>query len=69
MFEQNMDEYLDEELESLKQSFDSICKGWSKNVRFHGLCLTYDLLISIVVVATCICANANARAGSISRLA
>ncbi|KAI0083794.1 exocyst complex component Sec10-like protein [Irpex rosettiformis] len=32
MFEPNMDEYLDEELESLKQSFDTITKGWDKNV-------------------------------------
>ena len=32
MFEPNMDEYLDEELESLKQAFDTITKGWDKNV-------------------------------------
>ena len=27
-----MDEYLDEELESLKQCFDTITKGWDSNV-------------------------------------
>lgn len=33
MFEVNMDEYLDEEVESLKQAFDVIVKTWSKSVR------------------------------------
>ena len=32
MFEVNMDEYLDEEVESLKQAFDVIVKTWSKSV-------------------------------------
>ncbi|TFK45675.1 hypothetical protein OE88DRAFT_1639530 [Heliocybe sulcata] len=30
MFETNMDEYLDEEIESLKYSFDAICRNWDK---------------------------------------
>ncbi|KAJ8519438.1 hypothetical protein ONZ45_g3641 [Pleurotus djamor] len=30
MFEQNMDEYLDEEVDSIKQSFEGICKTWEK---------------------------------------
>ena len=30
MFEQNMDEYLDEEVESLKQAFELINRGWEK---------------------------------------
>lgn len=33
MFEINMDEYLDEEIESVKQTLDSICKSWDKQVR------------------------------------
>lgn len=33
MFEVNMDEYLDEEVEYLKQIFDNICKDWDKQVR------------------------------------
>jgi recyclin-1 len=32
MFETNMDEYLDEEVESLKQVFDVICTGWDREV-------------------------------------
>ena len=33
MFESNMDEYLDEEVESIKLTFESIVKGWdSKEV-------------------------------------
>src|SRR5882762_1849211 len=31
MFEINMDEYLDEEVESLKQAFESIIRTWSKS--------------------------------------
>ncbi|KAF8964808.1 exocyst complex component Sec10-domain-containing protein [Flammula alnicola] len=30
MFETNMDEYLDEEVESVKLAFDVICKGWDR---------------------------------------
>ncbi|KAG8908302.1 F-box protein: endocytic membrane traffic, recycling ReCYcling 1 [Tulasnella sp. 403] len=30
MFEPNMDEYLDEEVESIKQSLETICKEWEK---------------------------------------
>lgn len=33
MFEQHMDEYLDEEIESLKQAFELVCKEWDKSVR------------------------------------
>lgn len=32
MFEVNMDEYLDEEVEYLKQIFDNICKSWDRQV-------------------------------------
>lgn len=32
MFEVNMDEYLDEEVESLKQAFDIILRAWSQAV-------------------------------------
>ena len=32
MFETNMDEYLDEEVESVKIAFDVICKGWDQEV-------------------------------------
>ncbi|KAG2360688.1 exocyst complex component Sec10-like protein [Suillus spraguei] len=31
MFEANMDEYLDEEIESLKQAFEVICKEWARS--------------------------------------
>ena len=30
MFEAHMDEYLDEEVEWVKQAFDVICKGWDQ---------------------------------------
>lgn len=32
MFETNMDEYLDEEVESVKLAFDVICQGWDREV-------------------------------------
>ncbi|KAK7048164.1 exocyst complex component Sec10-domain-containing protein [Favolaschia claudopus] len=32
MFEINMDEYLDEEVESVKQAFEVTCKGWDKQM-------------------------------------
>lgn len=32
MFEPNMDEYLDEEIESAKQSFETICKEWERQL-------------------------------------
>ena len=34
MFETNMDEYLDEEVESLKQVFEAICTGWDRQVQY-----------------------------------
>ncbi|KAG2050796.1 hypothetical protein BDR06DRAFT_917325 [Suillus hirtellus] len=40
MFEPNMDEYLDEEIESLKQAFEVICKEWARStlaLASHGL--------------------------------
>ena len=32
MFEVNMDEYLDEEIECVKAAFDVICRDWDKKV-------------------------------------
>lgn len=32
MFEQNMDEYLDEEVEHVKRILDQICKNWEQDV-------------------------------------
>ena len=32
MFEPNMDEYLDEEVETLKHAFDATCRQWDKEV-------------------------------------
>lgn len=34
MFEPNMDEYLDEEIEDIKITFERITKSWSRTVRF-----------------------------------
>ncbi|KAF9029567.1 hypothetical protein BDZ89DRAFT_1065353 [Hymenopellis radicata] len=34
MFEVNMDEYLDEEVESVKQSLDVVCRGWDRQTGF-----------------------------------
>lgn len=42
MFETNMDEYLDEEVESVKHAFDGICKGWDRGVRSH---LSFSLVL------------------------
>lgn len=35
MFEVNMDEYLEEETECIKQALDSICKKWDHQVRSY----------------------------------
>ena len=34
MFEPNMDEYLDEEIDSLKQTFEHTYRDWEKKVSF-----------------------------------
>lgn len=34
MFESNMDEYLDEEIESVKGTLEVICKDWERKVCF-----------------------------------
>ncbi|KAJ7695956.1 f-box protein pof6 [Mycena rosella] len=36
MFEINMDEYLDEEVESVKQAFEVTCKGWDRQMADQG---------------------------------
>ena len=36
MFEVNMDEYLEEETECIKQALDSICKKWDHQVRLSS---------------------------------
>jgi recyclin-1 len=33
MFEVNMDEYLEEETEYIKQALDTICRSWDQQVR------------------------------------
>ncbi|EPQ50311.1 hypothetical protein GLOTRDRAFT_50733 [Gloeophyllum trabeum ATCC 11539] len=40
MFETNMDEYLDEEVESLKHNFDVICRSWDKQTSQASTVLT-----------------------------
>ena len=42
MFEPNMDEYLDEEVETAKQTFETICKEWDHQV-IHVLAATAKL--------------------------
>lgn len=37
MFEPNLDEYLDEEVEYVKLRFDRICRAWEKTVRLLSL--------------------------------
>ncbi|KAI0657050.1 exocyst complex component Sec10-like protein [Cubamyces menziesii] len=37
MFETNMDEYLDEEIEFVKQSFEMTCRTWEKQLSEHRL--------------------------------
>lgn len=44
MFEINMDEYLDEEVESVKQALDVICKGWERQVGSHSILLYFGLI-------------------------
>ena len=39
MFEVNIDEYLDEETESVKRVLDGICKTWGEQVRPGGTSL------------------------------
>lgn len=45
MFESNMDEYLDEEVEFINQSFDAICRTWEKQACiFLSLFVVWDRL-------------------------
>ncbi|KAF5365282.1 hypothetical protein D9758_005333 [Tetrapyrgos nigripes] len=37
MFEVNMDEYLDEEVENVKRAFEAICKGWDRQSEAQSL--------------------------------
>ena len=32
MFEPNMDDYLDDEMEELKRAFEVICKEWERSI-------------------------------------
>jgi recyclin-1 len=41
MFEANMDEYLDEEVEYVKHRFDTICRAWDKTVCCYHHLVTY----------------------------
>ncbi len=43
MFEPNMDEYLDEEIDSLKQTFEQTCREWEKKVLFIPLHPSYPV--------------------------
>lgn len=47
MFETNLDEYLDEEVETLKQAFEVICKDWDRQVDFP-LCTRVALLTIVL---------------------
>lgn len=51
MFETNMDEYLDEEAESLKQVFDVICTGWDREVQYIHI-FQLSLVILLPAVST-----------------
>ncbi|KAJ7777826.1 hypothetical protein DFH07DRAFT_766061 [Mycena maculata] len=44
MFEINMDEYLDEEVESVKQAFEVTCKGWHRQC-YHNWASQYLSLV------------------------
>jgi len=50
MFETNMDEYLDEEVEFLKQVFEVICKGWDREV-LHPRFLVFLSIDSLHLVS------------------
>lgn len=39
MFEPNMDEYLDEEVEWVKQCFEMTSRGWDKQAIHHSISL------------------------------
>lgn len=41
MFEANMDEYLDEEVESVNQAFEVINREWEKKVLEHGFLINF----------------------------
>jgi recyclin-1 len=46
MFEINMDEYLDEEVESVKQAFEVTCKEWDRQVGFDYPDVLHTLTLS-----------------------
>lgn len=45
MFEANMDEYLDEEIEYVKQCFEMVCRAWETNVRRPISCCAASLTL------------------------
>lgn len=54
MFEVNMDEYLDEEVEWIKSELDRICKAWDLKVSAKKMCHQASLKL-IRVLLRCIC--------------
>jgi recyclin-1 len=53
MFEQHMDEYLDEETEIAKNTFDNICKTWERKVCNSDLEICMTFILIPVVSWTC----------------
>lgn len=62
MFEINMDEYLDEEVESVKNSLELICKDWDKQVCVSQATRRPAILIRVIGRRACAELNRQHRA-------
>ena len=53
MFEPHMDEYLDEEIEQLKQAFESICGAWHQTVHIPAQVgdsfQNFEVIVTVVI--------------------
>lgn len=63
-----MDEYLDEEIEYVKQCFEMICRGWEKTVSLVIL-MTISLLMAHIDGARSYHSNCKSRPGTVFELA
>ncbi len=62
MFESNMDEYLDEEIEYIKQSFEMICRTWEKTVSTYSIYIPDQPTDELdIAISTSYCAHHYAR--------
>ena len=70
MFEPNMDEYLDEEVENVKHCFEMTCRAWERTVSTNCMCRKPSIAdIGLSVVPTSDCTESHAGTSPIHKFA